>query len=56
MRTLTKISAAVGLAAAVILGAGAASASDQTELLQRANRTVNHLRSDPAFSTASRSR
>jgi lipid-binding SYLF domain-containing protein len=40
--------------AAVLFAAPAALASDQTELIDRANRTVDHLRSDPAFSQAAR--
>ena len=40
--------------AAALFVAPAAQASDQTELLARANRTVDHLRSDPAFAQAAR--
>ncbi len=51
MKILAKL--AVAAAFAVSLTA-AAQASDQTELLARANRTVDHLRSDPAFAQAAR--
>ena len=50
-----KILAKLAVAAAFALGfAGAAQASDETELLARANHTVDHLRSDPAFAQAAR--
>jgi len=43
------------LAVAVALfAAPAAQASDQTDLLARSNRVVDHLRSDPSFSQAAR--
>lgn len=51
MRTVTKFAAAAALATAMI-AAPAALASDQTQLLARANHTVDHLKSDPAFSVA----
>ncbi|HTP77070.1 MAG TPA: lipid-binding SYLF domain-containing protein [Rhizomicrobium sp.] len=53
MRTVTKFAAAAALATAMF-AAPAALASDQTELLARASHTVDHLRSDPAFSQAAR--
>ena len=39
---------------AVAIMAAPAYASDKGELLHDANRVVNHLRSDPAFSQAAR--
>ncbi len=45
MKFLAKLAA---IAAFSAVFAGAAQASDQTELLARANRTVDHFRSDPA--------
>ena len=51
MKLRTKFVAAAALAAAMF-AAPAALASDQTELLERANHTVDHLKSDPAFSVA----
>ena len=51
MKILTKFAAAAALATAMF-AAPAALASDQTELLDHANRTVDHLKSDPAFSVA----
>jgi len=53
MKFLAKLAVATAFAAALI-GASAAQASDETELLARANRTVDHLRSDPAFAQAAR--
>ena len=52
MHLIAKIAAAAALATA--LAAGPALASDETELLAHANRTVDHLRSDPAFGQAAR--
>jgi lipid-binding SYLF domain-containing protein len=52
MHLIAKFAAAAALAAA--LTAGPALASDETELLAHANRTVDHLRSDPAFGQAAR--
>jgi lipid-binding SYLF domain-containing protein len=43
---------AIAAAFALAMLAAPAQASDQTELLDHANRTVDHLRSDPAFSVA----
>ncbi len=51
MKMFAKIAAGAAFATALIV-ASAAQASDQTELLAQANRTVNHLRSDPAFAQA----
>ena len=51
MKTLTKFAAAAALASAMF-AAPAALASDQTELLARASHTVDHLKTDPAFSVA----
>jgi SH3 domain-containing YSC84-like protein 1 len=51
MTMFRQIAAAAAFATALIAGS-AAQASDQTELLARANRTVDHLRSDPAFAQA----
>jgi lipid-binding SYLF domain-containing protein len=51
MNMLAKFTAAA-VTAAALLAAPAAQASDQTELLARADRTVDHLKSDPAFSVA----
>lgn len=43
---------AIAAAFALAMIAAPAQASDQTELLDHANRTVDHLKSDPAFSVA----
>ena len=43
---------AIAAAFALAMLAAPAQASDQTELLDHANRTVDHLKSDPAFSVA----
>ena len=51
MNMLKKVAGAATFALAVI-AAPAALASDQLELLDHANRTVDHLKSDPAFATA----
>ena len=51
MRMLKNIAAGAALAA-VLFAAPAALASDQTEVLEHADRTVDHFRSDPAFSVA----
>jgi lipid-binding SYLF domain-containing protein len=53
MNILTKFAVAA-VAAAALFAAPAAQASDQTELISRADRTVDHLKSDPAFSVAAR--
>ena len=53
MQLLTRIATAAAFAGA-LFAASAAQASDQSELIDHANRTVNHLRSDPAFSQAAR--
>ncbi len=53
MQILARAAVAAAFATA-LFAAPAAQASDQTELLARANRTVNHLRSDPAFAQAAR--
>ena len=50
LKTLAKLASAAALAAAVFTLP--AQADDKTDLLQNANRTVSHLRSDPAFGTA----
>jgi len=52
MNLFAKIAATAAFAAA--LATSPALASDQTELLSHANRTVDHLRSDPAFAQAAR--
>ena len=52
MNLFAKIAATAAFVTA--LAATPALASDQTELLSRANRTVDHLRSDPAFTQAAR--
>jgi SH3 domain-containing YSC84-like protein 1 len=51
MTVLTKFAGAATLACALI-AAPAALASDQTEVLDHADRTVSHLKSDPAFKVA----
>jgi lipid-binding SYLF domain-containing protein len=51
MNMLTKLAGAAALAGALV-AAPAAFASDQTEVLDHANRTVDHLKSDPAFKVA----
>ena len=43
---------ALAAAFALAMIAAPAQASDQSELLDHANRTVDHLKSDPAFSVA----
>ena len=53
MKFIAKLAVAAAFATALV-GASAAQASDETELLARANRTVDHLRSDPAFAQAAR--
>jgi SH3 domain-containing YSC84-like protein 1 len=53
MNILAKIAVAAAFASALFAGS-AAQASDQTELLAHASRTVDHLRSDPAFDQAAR--
>jgi lipid-binding SYLF domain-containing protein len=55
MKTLTKFAAvAAAVTLATLFAAPAAQASDQTELLARADHTVDHLKSDPAFSVAAK--
>jgi lipid-binding SYLF domain-containing protein len=44
--------AAAAALTTMMFAAPAAQASDQTDLLDHANRTVDHLKSDPAFSVA----
>ena len=51
MNMLTKLAGAATFAAAMMT-APVALASDQIELLDHANRTVDHLKTDPAFSVA----
>ena len=51
MNMLTKFAGAATLACALI-AAPAAFASDQTDVLDHADRTVSHLKSDPAFKVA----
>src|ERR1700755_1291926 len=53
MSLLAKFTAAAAVAFA-LFAAPAAQAADQTELLDRANRVVDHLRSDPSFAQAAR--
>src|SRR5215475_4355546 len=53
MQILTRLATAAAFAA-VLFAAPAAFASDQSELIDHANRTVDHLRSDPSFSQAVR--
>src|SRR5512146_1149307 len=50
LKTLAKLASAAALAAVAL--SLPAQASDRGELLRDANRTVSHLRSDPAFGTA----
>ena len=50
LKTLAKLAFAAALATAVFTLP--ALADDKTDLLRDANRTVSHLRSDPAFGTA----
>ncbi len=52
MLNFTKLAAAAAIVSALFVAP--ALASDQSELIDRANRTVNHLRTDPAFSQAAR--
>jgi SH3 domain-containing YSC84-like protein 1 len=51
LKPIAKI-ASVAAVAALFFAAPAQAQSDKGELLRDANRTVNHLRSDPAFATA----
>lgn len=51
MNMLTKVAGAATFALAMI-AAPSALASEQLELIDHANRTVDHLKSDPAFATA----
>jgi len=53
MSFFAKLTAATAVAVA-LFAAPAAQASDQTDLLARYNRVVDHLRSDPSFSQAAR--
>jgi lipid-binding SYLF domain-containing protein len=53
MQLLARMATAATFAAA-LFSAPAALASDQSDLIAHANRTVDHLRSDPAFSQAAR--
>ena len=53
MKSLVKVATAAAFASA-LFAASAAQASDEMELLAHANRTVDHLRSDPAFGQAAR--
>ena len=53
MNMLTKMAGAATFALAMI-AAPVALASDQLELLDHANRTVDNLKSDPAFATAAK--
>jgi SH3 domain-containing YSC84-like protein 1 len=53
MTLFTRFAAAAAVATA-LFAAPAAYAADQDELLARANHTVDHLRSDPAFAQAAR--
>ena len=53
MQLFIRMATAAAFAAA-LFAAPAALASDQSELIAHANTTVNHLRSDPAFSQAAR--
>jgi lipid-binding SYLF domain-containing protein len=50
MMNFTKLTATAAIVSALF--AAPALASDQTQLIDRANRTVSHLRTDPAFATA----
>jgi len=51
---LTKLSMVAGAIALATVLATPAMASDKSELLHDANRTVDHLKSDPAFAQAAR--
>jgi lipid-binding SYLF domain-containing protein len=50
LKSFVKLASAAAMAAAVFIAP--AQASDKSDLLRDANRTVSHLRSDPAFGTA----
>ena len=52
MKTSISGLAAAFLLTAAVFAAPAAQASDKTDLLRDANKTIDHLRSDPAFGTA----
>jgi hypothetical protein len=52
LKSLTKLASAAALASICLALPAQADADDQADLLRDANRTVNHLRSDPAFGTA----
>ena len=53
MSLFAKLTAAAAVAVA-LFAAPAAQASDQSDLLDRSSRVVNHLRSDPSFAQAAR--
>jgi len=52
LKQLAKLASAAALAAAAFVLPAHADAADNDALLRDANRTVNHLRSDPAFGAA----
>lgn len=52
LKHLAKLASAAAFAAVCLASPAHADAADNAELLRDANRTVNHLRSDPAFGTA----
>ena len=52
IKSLAKLASAAAIAACIATPASAA--SDRVELLRDANKTVNHLRHDPAFGTPPR--
>ena len=52
MLNFTKLAAAAAVVSALFVAP--ALASDQSDLVNRANRTVSHLRTDPAFAQAAR--
>ncbi len=52
LKHFAKLASAAAFAVACLAVPAHADAADNAELLRDANRTVNHLRSDPAFGTA----
>src|SRR5689334_7472192 len=52
LKSLIKLASAAALASVCFILPAMADADEQEDLLRAANRTVNHLRTDPAFGTA----
>jgi lipid-binding SYLF domain-containing protein len=54
MKFLAHVAAAAAFASALLVASAPAQADTANEVLDRANRTVDHLRTDPAFAQAAR--